>query len=347
MRLFAPLVLLALPAAGCSLYFGSDDPLLPEESPTDPAMDPEIPQPPPLPPPAPATNCGTPEVHVVSIYETSSNHSVAGNASVAIERPGRHILVLSSYEATNWHVTLGANVSIRAVELIGYKTQTVDLANIPVTHDTGCGYSYPYNGGGCDTNALFATVQARTGLGVTTFHGCYQASQWALHADGTAASNCNTSAGYKVDEVIARCGTRSGWEPAPFSTLTPPSCTGPRFVRYDAHYGVWVGAILCGAPNRYKLYMSAARDQTFLEIADYAGHGQDHCELVNPAFTIPNEDDITSGGCADCAVGPLVDVIGVPVYARARFGEPFQRVRSRYWADLTTTYYSCGAAIPQ
>jgi len=352
MRLFAPLALLALPIAGCSLYFGSDDPLPPEESPTDPSMDPTVPKPPPPPPPPSpepppsATNCGSPELHILSIYETSSNHSTTGDASVRIDRPGSHVLVLSAYEATSWHVALGAGAAIRSVLLVGYEDQTVDLANVPVTHAAGCGYSYPYNGGGCDTNALFSTVQSRAGVGVTTFHGCYQASQWTLRADGTATSNCNTAAGYHIDEVIAKC-TGRGWERGSFTTQTTPLCTGARFVRYDAHYNVWVGAILCGAPNRYKLYMSAARDQNFLEIADYAGHGQDHCELVNPAFTIPNEDDITSGGCADCAVGPLVDVIGVPVYARARFGDPFQRVRSRYWADLTTTYYSCGVAIPQ
>jgi hypothetical protein len=92
--------------------------------------------------------------------------------------------------------------------------------------------------------------------------------------------------------------------------------------------------------------MSGTRTGPFLEIADFAGHGQDHCELVNPAFKIPNEDDITSGGCTTCSVGPLVDLIGVPVYARSRFGEPFQRVQSRYWADLSTTFYSCGISIP-
>jgi hypothetical protein len=33
-------------------------------------------------------------------------------------------------------------------------------------------------------------------------------------------------------------------------------------------------------------------------------------------------------------------------YARAQFGEPFARVTSRFWADLTTSRYSCGVAIP-
>ena len=42
----------------------------------------------------------------------------------------------------------------------------------------------------------------------------------------------------------------------------------------------------------------------------------------------------------------LVDVIGVAVYARATFGKPFERLVSREWADLTTTSYACGVAIP-
>lgn len=116
-------------------------------------------------------------------------------------------------------------------------------------------------------------------------------------------------------------------------------------MRHDDHYGVWVGAILCGDATRYKLYMSGALDQPFVDIADYAGNGQDHCELVNSTFTIPDEDDITSGGTT-CSVGDIVDPIGIPVYVRSHFGEPFQRVTSQFWADLTTTVYSCGVAIP-
>ncbi len=344
MRLSALLALaLALPLAGCTLYFGSggDDPPggtgePPRPGPTDP----------PIPAEPPPLGCGAPEVHVLGIYETSSNHSTVGEARVAIERPGRHVLVLSAYEATSWRIRLGANTRIREVRLLGYEDQTVDLANVPVTRGPGCGYSYPYNGGGCDTDALLAGVKAHSGLDVTTFHGCYQASQWTLHADGSASSNCNTAAGYEVDELISDCRDSGDWEPHDFETVTPASCTGPRFVRRHEGYGLWIGAIQCGAPDRYKLYMGASRTEPFLEIADFAGHGQDHCELVNPQFKIPDEDDITSGGCADCEVGELVDVDGVPVYARARFGEPFQRVQARYWADLTTTFYSCGVTIP-
>jgi hypothetical protein len=45
-------------------------------------------------------------------------------------------------------------------------------------------------------------------------------------------------------------------------------------------------------------------------------------------------------------VGQVIDVDGPAVYARARFGQPFVRATSTYWADLTTDVYACGVAIP-
>jgi hypothetical protein len=34
------------------------------------------------------------------------------------------------------------------------------------------------------------------------------------------------------------------------------------------------------------------------------------------------------------------------MYVRAGFGQPFERVTSQFWADLTTMVYSCGISIP-
>jgi len=356
MRLAA---LFALTLAGCSLYFGpdtaspGDDPgpgsqgtPLPPGKPLPPVPSPVPPAPPPLPGGTLPPSCGSPEVHVIGVYETSSNHNTVGDAYVGIERPGNHVLVLSAYEPTNWHVFLAAGATVRSVQLLGYYAQTVDLPNVPVTHGAACGYSYPYNGGGCDTNALLALAAAQAGASVTTFHGCYQATSWKLLADGTATSDCNTAAGYQQYQYFGQCRGSGAWERIDFPTLGTPTCTGARYLRYNDRYGVWVGAILCGASTRYKLYMSATPNDPFLEIADFAGYGQDHCELVNPAFKLPNEDDIQSGGCTSCSLGSLVDIDGPPVYARANFGQPFQRVTSRFWADLTTNAYSCGVSIP-
>jgi hypothetical protein len=360
MKLFT--LALVLAGTGCSLYFA--DP--PGDRPTGPFAPPE---PPISDAGSPAdgssdmipARCETPEVDVFGVYETRSDHTAGdhpvGEGGVTIERPGVHKLVLSAYEPTHWQVTLAPGASVASIHLIGYHAQTINTLNlpagVPITIETydgggtpGCGYSYPYNGQGCDTNQLLARVEAEVGS-VNTFHGCYHASQWALRANDTAKSDCDTAAGYRQDELIRPCtGGTGGWERATFTTNDPALCTGARYVRHDDRYGLWVGAIQCGDANHYKLYMSDARDRSFLQIADYAGDGQDHCELVNPAFTIPDEDDITSGGCTACSVGNLIDVIDVPVYARARFGEPFQRVTSVFWADLTTTMYACGVAIP-
>ncbi len=290
------------------------------------------------------------------VYETRSDHGggvhPVGESHVKLLKPGAHRLVLSSYEPTSWHVTLAPGATVEAIYLYGYHAQTVDLPGVPLvvrTYEQGggnaCGYSYPYNGGGCDTNEVLALAAADAGP-IHAFHGCYRATEWTLHADGTATSDCAISDGYEQDDFVNTCTPSSAWEPAMFTTHDQPSCTGARYVRYDDHYQAWIGAIQCGSADRYKLYMSEQRDAAFLQIADFAGHGQDHCELVNPGFTIPDEDDITSGGCTACSVADLIDVIDVPVYARATFGERFERVQASYWADLTTDHYACGVSIP-
>ena len=122
---------------------------------------------------------------------------------------------------------------------------------------------------------------------------------------------------------------------------------GDLWVQQVPPYG-WVGLELCSA-TRYKIYLGESLDSMFHEIGDFAGHGQDHCELVNPKFRIPNEDDITSGGCNDCNVqmGPWEDPGPVPVYTRANFGEAFKLQK---WPDhnlYTSVWYECGVSIGQ
>ena len=68
--------------------------------------------------------------------------------------------------------------------------------------------------------------------------------------------------------------------------------------------------------------MPVSTTGTCQEIGDTAGDGQDHCELVNPASTIPNEDDVKSG-CPACEVGPTVLSSPEAVYSRRYFGECF------------------------
>ena len=121
---------------------------------------------------------------------------------------------------------------------------------------------------------------------------------------------------------------------------------GARYVAYDVRYSKWVGVELC-SPTKYKIYLGEAKDGVFHEIGDFAGDGQDHCEIVNPTFTIPNEDEITSGGCASCASQMTWDNPGpVPVYTREWFGEAFTLETWPQYNLYTSRWYSCGVSIP-
>lgn len=352
--------------SGCSLYFGDDTTPAPPEDPPEPLPPGPWPSPPtppgpttpptPMPPPS---SCGDTEVHLIGVYETRGDHSAGnhpvGAGSVRIDRPGHHVVIVSAYEPTAWTVTAGEGATIDAIFAIGYHAQTISGPPGAVVADTSheeggafaCGYSWPYNGEGCDTNRLVAWARAQAGE-LTSFHGCYRATSWTIGATG-ATSDCATDQGYEVNGFAATCdgGGGGGWQAHAFTTAQPytGACTGARFVRFSDEYGLWVGAALCGSADRYKLFLSTDPESGFLEIADFGGHGQDHCELVNPAFRIPNDDDVTSGGCATCATGPVDDIDGVEIYARSSFGDPFERTTARFWADLTTPWYACGVAI--
>lgn len=176
------------------------------------------------------------------------------------------------------------------------------------------------------------------------------------------------------DDVDApRPDDTSPWEPDALAEPTPPpplpngeesfawqfhmfgydraftDCSGStRFIRYSHRYATWVGVVLCSA-TRYKIFLGASPNTTFHEIADYAGHGQDHCELVSPAFTLVSEDDVTSGGCTGCSVeaAPYESPGNAAIYGRATLGSPFElRTTWPMYSLHTARSYVCGVAIP-
>lgn len=123
-------------------------------------------------------------------------------------------------------------------------------------------------------------------------------------------------------------------------------CTAAFYVRFDARYQKWVGVMPCN-PTRYKIMLGETKDGMFHEIGDFAGGGEDHCELVSPSFSLPNEDDITSGGCTSCRSQMTWERPGeVPVYSRSMFGDAFEL---RSWPEhnlYTSRWYECGVSIP-
>ena len=206
---------LVVSSAGCLPGNGNGDPwdLDPDHVDVPPPPSGDEPQPADV---APA--CTGTEVHVIGVYETSSDHDSQkhpiGDGLVRIERAGTHALVLSAYEPTRWKIELVAGARIKSIHLVGMHAQTVmpPHEDITITTDTSeqtlsgaCGYSWPYNGEGCDTNRLIELAKNRTGLAVTSFHGCYHASSWTLGKDGSATSDCATTSGYQVDEFVNSC----------------------------------------------------------------------------------------------------------------------------------------------
>lgn len=126
---------------------------------------------------------GEPTLWLAAVYEAS----VGGGAGVvSFDLPGSHVLALSSYEAVDWEVTVGPDTELQGIYVFSYDPSTVSApAGVPVTYVpwVGCGYSLPYNGGGCDTDAFLAEVEATVGLPVHRFDGCYDASTVAYASE--------------------------------------------------------------------------------------------------------------------------------------------------------------------
>lgn len=131
---------------------------------------------------------GQPELQVASAYEPDAG----GVITVEVTRPVHMTLLLSSYEEVTWNLQIDPAVTLDEVLLNGYRAQHIQGAppGVPITtrsvDQTGttfgyaCGYSWPYNGGGCDTNLLIAGTEAYSGLTTTGFVGCYTASGFSI-----------------------------------------------------------------------------------------------------------------------------------------------------------------------
>jgi hypothetical protein len=105
------------------------------------------------------------------------------------------------------------------------------------------------------------------------------------------------------------------------------SClNAPTRVRFDATQELWVGVTRCPS-GLERLYLS--RDGlNYLPAGDSSGVGQDHCELIQPGFApLTTDDDITSGGCADCSTTTPINLSG-PIFQRARYGERFELIEA-------------------
>jgi len=142
-----------------------------------------------------------PELAVIGVYETRNDHSGAdyhptGEAIVQVDRAGPLVLVLSSYEPTHWTVVAAPDTQIDAIYLIGFHHQSADApVGIPVTAYTVAdgnvlddsrgqpvvtAVAWPRDFGGGNTPGLVEVAQRLSGLALTSFAGCYRATEFTL-----------------------------------------------------------------------------------------------------------------------------------------------------------------------
>jgi hypothetical protein len=148
--------------------------------------------------------CGDVEVHVIGISDGGDN----GGSTVILERPGHHILVLSSYEANTWTVSVKGEAKLDGVYAVGYYPQRV-VTNVTTNIDTeskmeggagATGYVYPDT----STDALLKLTSIRTARHPTSFHGCATASRWVIGTDMAVTSDC-TSGTYTQYNAVLDC----------------------------------------------------------------------------------------------------------------------------------------------
>ena len=126
------------------------------------------------------------ELHVVGQYTAAENQ--IGDVQVTrLAHP--MVIVLSSYDSTQWRVRLDPGVRVNQIILNGYEpSNLVDPpVGVEVVNRTGvgqyfsaCAYTWPADDQGCDTPALVQGAEQATGLQLTTFQGCYSGAGFII-----------------------------------------------------------------------------------------------------------------------------------------------------------------------
>lgn len=125
---------------------------------------------------------GQPELHVIGVYEASSDHSISAPASIHVDRPGEVFLAVLSYEQVTWTVTAGAGTTITQVTIGGYEASSANapMGTMVVNQSSGGGLTYAYEWLDPDTAGIVATLEAQTGASLSSFAGCYQGTDFTI-----------------------------------------------------------------------------------------------------------------------------------------------------------------------
>lgn len=147
-------------------------------------------------------------------------------------------------------------------------------------------------------------------------------------------------------------------DPKPETNLIPAygrcssPCNGKKVMLRNEKFNKWIQVVLC-SQQRYDILMGETQSGPFYKVGDIGGHGQDHCELVNPQFAdLRSDDDVTSGNCPTCvvqsagSVTDLPDLFGKKIYKRSRWGEAFEFTDATTSGIHTSCWYECGVSFP-
>jgi hypothetical protein len=156
----------------------------------------------------PVGACGDVETHVIGSFDPG------GQSSVVIERPGKHVLVLSAHEATTWKVTASPAAKIVHIYAVGYHPQTVIAPpGVDVITDsmdqTGIyanGYMWPSTA----TENLLRLAGKRVHHDATSFHGCKTATRWTIAENMRVSSDCPDQGGIVQYDTVSCGGSDSG-----------------------------------------------------------------------------------------------------------------------------------------
>ena len=137
---------------------------------------------------------GNKELHLIGVYEATSEHGNGNRATGAIEvkverRNKPIILALSAYEPVNWNVTLEPGAVIEKIIVNGYYNQTVSgVSGVPIqvhTEEATGNFigNFIYKWGATpesNTPSLVTQLEQMNGTSLTSFQGCYRSTNFNI-----------------------------------------------------------------------------------------------------------------------------------------------------------------------
>ncbi|WP_437777366.1 SPRY domain-containing protein [Sorangium sp. So ce1097] len=132
---------------------------------------------------------GETELHVIGIHQRGEG---GPRAEVHVSRTSPMVLALSSYAFTQWIVTVDPDAQLQQIVLVGHEPSRVTApAGVPIStiiyNEDGsrieAGHAWPNAPGGNDTPDLIGSVEAITGLTMTSFAGCLDGASFTVVDD--------------------------------------------------------------------------------------------------------------------------------------------------------------------